>query len=69
MFLENIFSIFQSMWPYWLCACVVGLGWLTPLSTVFQLYHGGKFYWWRKPEYLEKTTDLSQVTSLTNFVT
>jgi len=22
-----------------------------------QLYHGGQFYWWKKPEYLEKTTD------------
>ena len=34
---------------------------LTPLSTLFQLYRGCKLYWWRKPEYTEKTTDLSQV--------
>jgi ABC-type transport system involved in cytochrome c biogenesis permease component len=34
---------------------------LTPLSTVFQLYRGGKFYWRRKLEDPVKTIYLPQV--------
>ena len=31
-------------------------------NNIFKLYPGGQFYWWRKLEDPEKTTDLSQVT-------
>jgi len=50
---------FFMMSCYWF-GLVYGV--VTPLSTIFKLYRGGQFSWWRKPEYPEKTTYLSQVT-------
>jgi len=39
-----------------------GFGWLTLLSIIFELFRGGQFYCWRKPE---KITDLPLTNSIT----
>ena len=57
MFTSHIDKIRESFLYRWF-----DLWCLTPLSTIFQLYRGGQFYWWRKPEHPAKTTDLSQAT-------
>ena len=58
MFLVECFAVGIFMF---LVDCFVLELVLTPLSTIFELYHGGPFYWWRELEDPEKTTDLSEV--------
>ena len=54
----------KSGFTVFVCLFVCLLDWwsLKSLYTIFQWYRSGQFYWSRKPEYPEKTTDLSQVT-------
>ena len=38
----------------------IGFSCLTPLS-ILELYRGCQFYWWKKPEYPKKPTNMPQV--------
>ena len=53
-------AVGQVAFFFWLTGWFYGVLWCT--FNNISVVSWQSFYWWRKPEYLGKTTDLSQVT-------
>ena len=64
---KQLYVLCEQKTEFWCKEYIRNIDWLValwclmPLSTIFQLYRGSQFYWWRKPEYMGKTTDIDNL--------